>query len=65
MSTPPKIYRVCSYDALQQILSADFIEAPTDDEAIAAAHAAGFGTKGEVWDGSRLVAELSEKSVAA
>ena len=62
MSTPQKIYRICSYDALRQILSADFIEAPNDVEAVAAAHAAGFGTKGELWDGTRLVAELREQA---
>lgn len=62
MSNPQKIYRICSYDALRQILSADFIEAATDDEAIAAAQAAGFGTKGELWDGSRLVAQLEERA---
>ena len=62
MSAPQKTYRICSYDALRQILSADFIEAASDDDAIAGAQAAGFGTKGEVWEGTRLVAELKEQA---
>ena len=62
MSAPQKsTYRVYSYDAARQVVSADWIEAMGDDEAIAAAEAARFGTRCELWDGERLVAELQEQ----
>ena len=44
MSAPVKTYRIYSFDARRQIVSADFIDAPSDAEAIAAAEAVGFGT---------------------
>ena len=34
----------------------------SDAEAIAAAEAVGFGTKGELWDGHRLIAQLEERA---
>jgi len=62
MSAPLKnTYRVYSYDAARKIVSADWIEAADDGEAIAAAEASGFGTKCELWDGERLVAELRDQ----
>ena len=62
MSDPQKIYRICTYDALRHELSADLIEAGSDDEAIASALAAGFGTLGELWDGTRLVVQLKARA---
>ena len=62
MSAPVKTYRIYSFDARRQIVSADFIDAPSDAEAIAAAEAVGFGTKGELWDGHRLTAQLEERA---
>ena len=53
-----KIYRVYSFDSARHILSGEWIEAASDEAAIALAEAAGFGTKCELWDGKRLVAEL-------
>jgi hypothetical protein len=58
MSDLSKSYRVCSYDAALNIVMSDFIEAASDEEAIANATAAGFGSKCEIWDGHRLVAQL-------
>ena len=62
MSAPVKTYRIYSFDARRQIVSADFIDAPSYAEAIAAAEAVGFGTKGELWDGHRLIAQLEERA---
>jgi len=58
MPQPTKTYRIYSYDGANTVVTADWIQAAGDEEAIAAAHAAGFGSKGEVWDGRRLVAQL-------
>jgi hypothetical protein len=58
MSTPQKTYRVYCYDAANQVVTADFVEASSDEEAIATVQAAGFGTKCEIWDGNRLIAQL-------
>lgn len=57
MSPTNKSYRVCRFDAALKVVTADFVKAANDEEAIAAAEAAGFGTKCEIWDGNRLVAE--------
>jgi hypothetical protein len=58
MSSSLKTYRVYCYDAAHQVLTADFIEAANDAEAIAQVEATGFGSKCEIWDGRRLVAQL-------
>jgi hypothetical protein len=42
-------------------VSAAFIQAIDDADAIAQAEAAGFGSKCEVWDGKRLVAQLENE----
>jgi len=59
-SSPTKTYRVYCYDAAHRVLTADWLDAASDEEAIARAHALGFGTKCELWDGRRLVAQLEE-----
>jgi hypothetical protein len=41
-------------------LTGDFIEAHDDEEAIAKAYARGIGSKCEIWENHRLVAELGE-----
>ena len=61
MSSPLKTYRVCCFDAARKILSADLIEAASDEDAIATAEAAGLGTHCEIWDGNRLVAQLRDE----
>jgi hypothetical protein len=55
-----KIYRVYCYDAARNVVSVDEIKASDDEQAIAMAEEAGFGTKCELWDGKRLVAQLEE-----
>jgi hypothetical protein len=60
-SSPIKTYRVYCYDGAHKILTADWLEAANDEQAIAMAHAQGFGTKCETWDGRRLVAQLDEE----
>jgi len=39
-------------------LTGDLIQASSDEDAIAKAEARGFGSRCEIWDGNRLVAEL-------
>ena len=41
--------------------SADVVKASSDEEAIANAEAAGFGSKCEIWDGERMVARLESE----
>ena len=55
---PQSTYRVVCYDAGNRLVTADLIEAASDEEAIAKSEAAGFGTKCEIWHGDRLVARL-------
>jgi hypothetical protein len=58
MSPRPKTYRFCRYDAANMVVSADWIQAASDEEAIAMATEACFGAQCELWDGNRLVAQL-------
>jgi len=60
-----KTYKVYCYDIARTVVTADFITAATDEEAIATVRAAGFGTKCEIWDGRRLVAQLEEQRLQA
>lgn len=57
MSAPLKIYRVYSYDVGRKMVTADFIKAADDADAIARA-AADFAGKRELWDGRRMVAQI-------
>ena len=58
MSQPSKTYRVYWFDALLPKVDADSIEVASDAEAIALVEAGGYGSKCEIWDGRRLVAQL-------
>lgn len=58
MSDPQTSYRIYRFNAARHIVTADVLKALGDEEAIANAEAAGFGSKMEIWDGSRLVAQL-------
>jgi hypothetical protein len=58
MSPPLKTYRVVCFDAGLKAVTADLIDAASDEQAIAIAHSHGFGDKCEIWDGNRLVAQL-------
>ena len=60
-SSPMKTYRVYCFDAAHKVLTADWLEAASDEEAIAKANALGFSTKCELWDGRRLVAQLEDQ----
>ena len=61
MSTSQIPYRVICYDAAHKVVTADWLEAASDEEAIAKATAAGFGSKCEIWHGKRLVAQLEQE----
>jgi hypothetical protein len=58
LSYSPHIYRAYCFDHARKSVSVEEIDAGTDEEAIAAAEAAGFGSQCEVWQGRRLVAQL-------
>ena len=58
MSRPLKTYKIYSYDGRHKIVTADMIDASSDEDAIARSTAAGFGSKCEIWLGRRLVAQL-------
>ena len=58
LSLPLKTYRVYCFDLAAKVVTADFVKAATDEEAIAKVEEGGFGTKCELWDGRRLVAQL-------
>lgn len=58
MSNPKITYRVYCFDSSRKIVTADFVQASSDAEAISKAEAKGFGSKCEVWEGRRLVAQL-------
>ena len=58
MSAPTKTYRVYAFDLARKEVTADFIKARSDEEVVAAVEAAGFGSKCEIWDGKRLVAQI-------
>ena len=64
MSPILQTYRIYCFDGVHKVLTSDLIEASTDEEAIAAAEKAGFGSQCEVWQGRRLVAELGERKTA-
>ena len=57
MSASPKTYRIYRYDIGQKSVTADFIRAADDDDAIAKAESR-LASKCEIWDGNRLVAQL-------
>ncbi|MGZ2412100.1 hypothetical protein ACUXST_001521 [Sphingomonas sp. F9_3S_D5_B_2] len=58
MFDPGKPYRVYCFDGSSMTVSGDLIEAAEDAEAIAKVETRGFGSKCEIWEGHRLVAEL-------
>lgn len=65
MSENQPRYRVYSLDGLRKIVSADWIDAGSDEEAIAAVHASGICTKCEIWHGNRLVAKFDAERRSA
>jgi hypothetical protein len=65
ISPPTTIYRIYCFDGVRNVVTGDLIEASSDEEAIAAAERAGFGTRCEIWEGDRLVAELGGERESA
>jgi hypothetical protein len=61
ISPSAKTYRIYCYDGANKVVTADWIEADSDEEAIAKANAEGFGSECEIWDGRRLVAQLKDE----
>jgi hypothetical protein len=64
MSPLQKGYRVYGYDHERKVVTSDWIEATSDEEALARAAALGF-TKSELWLDDRLVAEIEGEHCAA
>ena len=65
MPSSVETYRVYCFDDVHAVVTAELIEAVSDDEAIAKAQAAGFGSKCEIWHRNRLVAKLEgERRIA-
>lgn len=62
MSALPKLYRVYWFDIERKTVSVDFVKAISDDEAITRTRDAGFGTKCEIFEGKRLVAQLENEA---
>jgi hypothetical protein len=60
LSSTLKSYRIFCYDAQMHNVSSDLIKAASDADAIAMAEARGFGSKCELWEGKRLVAQLED-----
>lgn len=58
MSAPKKTYRVYAFDLTRKEVTADFVKAANDEEAVATVQAGEFGSKCEIWDGRRLVAQI-------
>ena len=65
MSTPPTTYRIYRFDAARGIVSADWLSAADDAEAIARTEAMDFGSKCEIWQDKRLVAQLDGAGLQA
>ena len=65
MSTPSVTYRIYCLDIERRIVSGDWLEAADDAAAIARAEAMDFGNKCEIWDGTRLVAQLEQERMQA
>lgn len=61
MTESPIAYRVYRFDVDRHTVSTDFIDALTDQDAIALMENVGFGSKCEIWDGRRLVAQLAKQ----
>jgi hypothetical protein len=55
--SPPKSYRVYCFDLARRLVTAEFITASSDEQAIAIVKEWAF-SKCEIWEGRRLVAQL-------
>lgn len=64
MSQPPN-YRVYCLDGVNNIVSGEWVDASTDEEAIAAVREAYPGLACEIWERNRLVAKIEAKRLFA
>jgi hypothetical protein len=55
-------YRLYCYDGADKVWSAEWLQAASDEEAIATAQRMDVGIKCEVWEGQRLVATIERQS---
>lgn len=58
MSAATKLYRVYCFDLSEKAVTADFLRAADDDEAVSKAGEGCTASKCEIWEGRRLVAQL-------
>ena len=65
MSGPKQNYRVYCLDGLNRVLTADWVDSRSDDEALAAVRSRYNQVQLELWDGRRLVAALAPDQVSA
>ena len=61
MSAPQQTYRLYCYDGARKIVSAHWLDATSDEEAIAEAREGGFGSNCEIWEGTRMVAHIEDE----
>ena len=61
---PPR-YRVYTLDGVRKIVSAEWVDASSDEEAIARVQATCSGMQCEIWDGHRLVARIEARRLQA
>lgn len=59
MAQLSKTYRIYSFDVARRAVTADFIKASSDEEAVAKAEATASGTKFELWCDDRLIAQFN------
>jgi hypothetical protein len=65
MSGDQPNYRVYCHDGVRKVVSAEWVAAANDEEAIAAVRILYPGLHCEIWDGNRLVAKLEAKRDSA
>ena len=65
MSQDHPRYRVYTLDGVRRIVSADWIDANSDEEAIAIVQATCRGLQCEIWHGERFVAKVEATRLSA
>ena len=58
-------YRVYSLDGSGNFLSAEWIDADSDESAITAVQSSKPGSKCEIWDGQRMVTKIEPARLSA
>ena len=62
---PTPRYRVYTLDGVSRILNAEWVDAHSDEEAIAIVQETCGGVQCELWDGDRLVAKIQATRLTA